>query len=126
MTANQTCWNGGAVGGPQIDIPADPTRFRVDQNDRIGCNSLACPSCKNVVRHVDGVRLAGFMSSTDKIELYESPNPEQTRFVGTGGAGTEFRVYFCRCTAHSIAGFEEVDLTDYGWTCAGHNKPTST
>ncbi len=60
------------------------------------------------------------MTADDKEALYAAAAPESTRFVGKGGAGEAFRVYFCRCNARSIGGYDLVDLTDCAWVCGGH------
>jgi hypothetical protein len=123
MSTEPRCYEGGSVGGPDIPLPADPARYKRDEGDLVACNRLRCPTCGVWVRHLDRHRLAGPMSAADKQELYDAPYPENTRFVGVGGAGTDFRVYFCRCTAHSVGGYETVELTDYGWSCGGHPQP---
>jgi hypothetical protein len=111
------CFGGGAIGGPNVDIPTDLARYKRDANDRIGCNRLWCPRCESWVRHIDHFKLSGWMSSADIAELYAAPAPERTRFVS---AFEPFRVYFCACKAHSYGGYDDVDLTDFGWICRGH------
>jgi hypothetical protein len=115
-----TCFNGGYYGGPWLVIPDDPHRYRRDDDDVIGCNRLFCEACESPVKHVDKRRIGGLMTAKDYETLYDAPHPEASPFLTGASAATEFRVYYCRCSAHSIAGIEQAGLSDTGWSCAGH------
>ena len=114
------CINGGYYGGAWLVVPDDPHRYRRERDDIIGCNRLFCEACESPVKHVDKLRVGGMMSDGDHETLYADPKPESSPFLGSSDATDEFRVYYCRCSAHSIAGIDEADLSDTGWSCAGH------
>ncbi len=114
------CYNEGRVGGPDLEIPSNPAEYRVERADLVGCNRLRCTACESVVKHVDHRRLAGWMTKEDHEAFYADPNPAGSRFVGEGGAGDEFRTYYCRCQAHDIAGLQDAGTNDWGYVCAGH------
>lgn len=116
------CFNGGLYGGTWLVIPADTHRYRRDDDDVIGCSRLFCEACESPVKHVDKRRVNVLMTAKDYETLYDDPQPETSRFLGVSASGVtdEFRVYYCRCSAHSISGAAQADLSDTGWSCGGH------
>jgi hypothetical protein len=120
VTAGPVCFNGGYVGGPHLAIPDDPTKRRVERDDLVGCNRLRCTVCESPVKHVDRRRLAVWMTRDENEAFYADKNPAASRFVGEGGAGDQFRTYYCRCQAHDIAGLADAGGNDWGYVCAGH------
>jgi hypothetical protein len=118
--SNPTCVNGGYYGGAWLVVPDDPHRYRRERDDIIGCNRLFCEACESPVKHVDKRRIGGPMTAKNYQTLYADPKPEASPFLTGASAAEEFRVYYCRCSAHSIAGIDEAGLSDTGWSCAGH------